>query len=185
MIVVSGPSGVGKSSVIEGLAERMPFHFSVSMTTRAARPGEVDGVDYHFVTADRFREAIAAGELAEWASYGGNLYGTPTAELAWRDRGEDVLADIEMVGARAIKEAYPDAVMIFIAPPGLAELERRLRLRGDTSDEDVRRRLAVAEQQMSEAEGLFDHLVVNDDLVTAIDRVADILLDVPQQPDPS
>jgi len=185
LIVVSGPSGAGKSSVIEGLAARMPFHFSVSMTTRAARPGEVPDVDYHFVDRSRFEAAIAAGELAEWAEYGGNLYGTPKAELDRRDRGDDVLADIEMVGARAIKEAYPEAIMVFIAPPSLAELERRLRSRGDTGDEDVRRRLGVAEAQMQEAQVLFDHVVVNDDLVTAIDRVADILLDVPQRPDPS
>ncbi|MFH1104051.1 MAG: guanylate kinase [Actinomycetota bacterium] len=184
MIVMSGPSGAGKTSVVEGLSQRMPFHFSVSMTTRPARPGETDGVDYHFVTRDRFAAAIEAGELAEWASYGGNLYGTPVAELDHRAAGEDVLADIEMVGARTIKNLYPEAVMIFVAPPGLAELERRLRERGDTTEEDIRRRLEIADGQMREAVTLFDHIVVNDDLNTAIDRVAGILR-VPHRPDPS
>lgn len=155
------------------------------MTTRPPRPGEVDGVDYHFVTRERFAGAIAAGELAEWAEYGANLYGTPVSELDRRLAGENVLADIEMVGARAIKAAHPEAVMIFIAPPSLEDLERRLRRRGDTTDEDVKRRLAVADDQMREAQTLFEHIVVNDDLDTAIDRVADILLDVPQRPDAS
>ena len=182
---MSGPSGVGKTSVVEGLSQRIPFHFSVSMTTRPARPHEVDGVDYHFVSPQRFARAVDDGELAEWASYGGNLYGTPVSELKRRSDGHDVLLDIEMVGARAIKDAHPDAIMIFIAPPSLADLERRLRARGDTTDEDVSRRLAVADDQMREAATLFDHIVVNEDLGAAIDRVTDILRDVPDRPDPS
>jgi len=180
LIVVSGPSGVGKTSVVEGLSHRIPFHFSVSMTTRAARPGETDGVDYHFVSREAFAAAFERGDLAEWAEYGGHLYGTPVAELERQSAGQDVLLDIEMVGARAIKTAYPDAIMIFIAPPSLEDLERRLRRRGDTTDEDVRRRLGVADDQMREATTLFDHIVVNDDLTAAIDRVADILGGDPQ-----
>lgn len=183
--MVSGPSGVGKTSVVEGLSARMPFHFSVSMTTRPARPEEIDGVDYHFVSGEAFGAAADRGELAEWAAYGGNLYGTPVAELDHRLGGEDVLLDIEMVGARRIKEAYPEAVMVFIAPPSLHDLERRLRARGDTTPGDIRRRLGVAEEQMREAATLFDHIVVNDDLDAAIDRVVDILGDVPHRPDPS
>lgn len=164
----------------------MPFHFSVSMTTRPPRPGEVDGKHYRFVDREEFALARDAGELVEWAEYGGNLYGTPVSEvLAPRERGEDVLLDIEMVGARNVKTAFPEAVMIFIAPPSLADLERRLRRRGDTSEEDIARRLGVARDQMDEAKGLFDHIVVNDDLDTAVGRVAGILGVVPNPGGPT
>lgn len=177
---MSGPSGAGKSTVVEGLAGLLSFHFSVSMTTRAARPGEVEGVDYRFVDRARFQQAVEAGELIEWAEYGGNLYGTPWDEVTGpRSRGQDVLLDIELIGARNVKLAYPEAIMIFIAPPDLAELERRLRSRGDTAEADIARRLEVARQQMAEAPGLFDHLVVNDDLGAAVRQVAGILGVVP------
>ena len=174
--MVSGPSGAGKSSVVAGLAERLPFHFSVSMTTRAARPGEIDGEDYWFVSPEQFGEARAAGELLEWAEYSGHLYGTPRSEVAGRlAAGEDILLDIELRGARQVKAAYPEAVFIFIAPPSLEVLEARLRGRGDTDLEQVARRLAVARDQMAEAEAWFDHIVVNDDLERAIAEVAGIL----------
>jgi guanylate kinase len=176
--VVSGPSGAGKTSVVEGLARRLPFHFSVSMTTRPPRPGEVDGEDYRFVDREGFEEAIDAGELVEWATYSGHLYGTPRAEV---DRhlaeGHDVLLDIEMVGSRLVREAYPDAVMVYILPPSLEELETRLRRRGDTKD--VAERLAVARSQIEEAEVLFDYFVVNDDLDAAIEAAAGILRALP------
>jgi guanylate kinase len=173
---VSGPSGVGKSSVVEGLAELMPFRFSVSMTTRPPRPGEIEGVDYRFVDRTRFQEAVANGELLEWAEYGGNLYGTPVSEVVEpRLRGEDVLVDIEMVGARIIKTAFPEAIMVFIAPPSPEVLEARLRSRGDTSEADIARRVAVARDQIEEAMTLFEHHVVNADLETAIRQVAGIL----------
>lgn len=174
--MVSGPSGAGKTSVIEGLSAFLPFDFSVSMTTRPRRPGERDGVDYRFVDAAEFSRARDAGELVEWAEYGGNWYGTPRREVeAPRERGVDVLLDIEMVGARQVKHAFPEAIMIFIRPPTLAVLEERLRRRGDTGEADIVRRLAVARDQIAEAEGLFDHHVVNDDLETAVRRVAGIL----------
>lgn len=177
---MSGPSGAGKSTVVEGLAAIMPFHFSVSMTTRPPRPGEVNGVDYRFVDGERFEEAVAAGELIEWAEYGGNRYGTPVTEVEGPRRGgRDVLLDIEMVGARNVKRAFPDAIMIFIAPPGLEALEQRLRRRGDTSEADIARRVAVARDQIAEAQTLFEHHVVNDDLKTAVRRVAGILGVVP------
>jgi len=182
--VVSGPSGAGKTSVVEGLARRFPFHFSVSMTTRPPRPGEVDGEDYTFVDRERFEDAIAAGELVEWAAYSGHLYGTPRAEV---DRhlaaGHDVLLDIEMVGSRLVHEAYPEAVMVYILPPSLEVLEARLRGRGDTAD--VAARLAVARSQIEEAEGLFDYFVVNDDLDTAIATAAGILRSLPPPLDTS
>lgn len=183
LIVVSGPSGVGKTSVVQGLAERLPFWFSVSMTTRDPRPGEVDGVDYVFVSEDDFERAVASGELVEWAEYGGHLYGTPAVPLEEARRsGRDVLLDIELVGSRNIKERYPDALMIFVAPPSTAELERRLRLRGDTSEEDIAARLAVAAEQIEAAPDVFDHVIRNDDLMTAISQAADILIPAPDPP---
>jgi guanylate kinase len=173
--------------VVDGLAARIPFTFSVSMTTRAARSGEVDGVDYHFVDRAAFERAIAAGDLVEWAEYGGNLYGTPAAALEQaRAGGDDVLLDIEIVGSRLVRERFSDAILIWIEAPSIQDLERRLRRRGDTSDADIQRRLGVAEAQMREARGLFDHFVVNEDLSLAIDRLVDILAHVPEHPlDPS
>lgn len=178
---MAGPSGVGKSSVVRGLAQRLSFVFSVSMTTRHPRPGEVDGVDYHFVDRDQFRAAIEADELVEWAEYGGHLYGTPADRLEKeRAAGRDVLLDIEIVGSQQVRERFPDAVMIFISPPDMDELERRLRSRGDVTEEDVRGRLAVAGGEIEAARGLFDYFVVNDDLDAAIDQAADILASVPE-----
>jgi guanylate kinase len=174
--VVSGPSGVGKSRVVAGLAERLPFHFSVSMTTRPPRPGEVEGTDYFFVDRDRFLTARDAGELLEWAEYSGHLYGTPRAQVEGPlAAGEDVLLDIELLGAEQVKAAFPEAVLVFIAPPSLEALEARLRGRGDTGGEQVARRLAVAGKQIAQARIWFDHIVVNDDLEQAIDGVAGIL----------
>lgn len=180
---MSGPSGAGKSTVVEGLAARVPFHFAVSMTTRPARPGEVEGVDYRFVDRATFQAAVSAGDLIEWAEYGGNLYGTPVAEVTGpRRSGRDVLLDIEMAGARNVKRLFPEAIMIFIAPPDLDALEARLRRRGDTSEADIVRRLAIAREQMAEAATLFEHHVVNDDLDAAVRQVAGILGGVPDPP---
>lgn len=159
-----------------GLAERMPFEFSVSMTTRPARPGEEDGVDYHFVDRERFLAARNTGELVEWAEYSDNLYGTPRAPLERAlTAGRDCLLDIELLGAEQIKEAYPEAILVFIAPPSLEALEKRLRGRGDTDEEQIALRLEAAEWQMQRAQGLFDHFVVNDELHRAIEEVAGIL----------
>jgi guanylate kinase len=161
---------------VDGLAERVAFRFSVSMTTRAARPGEVEGEDYDFVDRSRFERALAEGELLEWAEYAGNLYGTPRGPvMETLATGDDVLLDIELLGARQIRQAFPEALMIFIAPPGMEELERRLRSRGDTDAAAIEQRLAIAAAQIEEAEELFDHIVVNDVVDDAIDDVMDIL----------
>ena len=144
---------------MNALAKKADFHFSVSMTTRLPRPSEV-----------------AAGKLVEWAEYGGNLYGTPRDPvIAHLEAGESVLLDIENDGAGQVKRSYPDAVLVFLVPPSLAELERRLRSRGDTNDAEVQRRLAVAESQIADAEANFDHLVVNKDIATAVTEVTGIL----------
>lgn len=173
---MSGPSGVGKSSVVHELADRIPFHFSVSWTTRERRPGEVEGIDYVYVDRPRFERAIAEGRFLEWAEYSGYLYGTPRDPvLGHLEAGENVILDIENDGARQVKSAYPDAVLIFVLPPTRSELERRLRNRGDTSEEDIQRRLAVADRQIADAEASFDYLVVNDDLATAVDDIVSIL----------
>lgn len=174
--MITGPSGVGKTSVVAGLAERMPFHFSVSMTTRPARPGEEEGVDYHFVDRDRFLAARDTGELLEWAEYSDHLYGTPRAPVEQAlAAGEDVLLDIEVLGAEQVKETFPEALLVFLEPPSLEVLEARLRGRGDTDEEQIAQRLALARWQMDRARGLFDYFVVNDDLARAIDEVAGIL----------
>ncbi len=177
-MVVSGPSGAGKSSVVHGVAERVPFHFSVSATTRAPRPGETDGEDYYFVSHDDFEALIAAGDLLEWAEYSGYLYGTPRRPvLEHLERGEHVVLDIENDGAGQVKRSYHDALLIFILPPSIDTLEQRLRDRGDTSPRDVARRLAVAREQIADAEANFDFLVTNADLSTAISEVVSILRD--------
>jgi guanylate kinase len=174
--VVSGPSGVGKSSIVDAVMARTDAQFSVSATTRSARPGEEDGVDYHFVTRTQFERMREAGEILEWATYGGHLYGTPRSSvLPLLERGVDVILDIENEGAKQIKTAFPEAVLVFIAPPSLDELSRRLFGRGDTAPDDASRRLAIAGRQMEEADDVYDHIVVNDDLGVAIGDVLGIL----------
>ena len=180
--MVSGPSGVGKSSVVDGVLERTGSAFSVSATTRSPRPGEVEGVDYLFVSEEGFDELIADGSLLEWAEYGKNRYGTPRRPVLYRlASGQDVVLDIENRGAHQVKATHPEAVLVFILPPTMEELERRLRLRGDTADTDIEERLSIAADQITDAEARFDHVVVNDDLETAISQVVSIL----QSPNPT
>jgi guanylate kinase len=153
--------------------------FSTSATTRPPRPGEVDGREYHFVDRPAFERSRARGDVLEWAEYGGHLYGTLRDEVVpVLDRGTNVILDIENEGGKQIRASFPDAVLIFIRPPSIAALEERLRLRGDTTDADIRRRLAVAEQQITEAPAIYDHIVLNEDLGDAIGRVLDILTSV-------
>ena len=172
LFVVSGPSGAGKSSVVAGLRQRRPLYFSVSATTREARPGETHGVHYWFLQPEEFASLVETGDLLEWAEYNGRRYGTlrkPVMDHLFS--GEDVLLEIEVQGARQVRASHPNAVMFFIVPPGLEELEGRLRRRGDTSETDIRKRLDIARREMEEAEALFDHVVVNDVLERAIEEV--------------
>jgi len=172
LLVVSGPSGTGKSSIVNELLEQLGIEFSVSATTRLPRPGERHGVHYNFVSRRDFESMIEDDELLEWAEYNNRFYGTPAApvEEALAD-GRDILLDIEIQGVRQVREKKPDAITYFIAPPSLEELERRLRRRGDTSEEDIEDRLEIARSQMEEAEDLFDHILVNDNLEQAIEEM--------------
>lgn len=172
LFVVSGPSGAGKSSVVAGLRQRRLLYFSVSATTREARPGETHGVHYWFLQPEEFAALLDTGDLLEWAEYNGRQYGTLRKPVVDHiSSGEDVLLEIEVQGARQVRATHPEAVMFFIVPPGLDELEGRLRRRGDTSEADIRRRLEIARREMEEAEVLFDHVVVNDVLERAIEEV--------------
>lgn len=176
LVVIAGPSGAGKSTIVRGLLHLRPFRFSVSATTRTPRPGEIDGVHYHFVDVAGFRRMVDDGELLEWAEYGANLYGTPLAPvLEVLDQGDDILLEIEVNGAQQVREIHPEATMIFIRPPSLDELERRLRARGDTDEDAISRRLDIAADELAVADELFDHVVVNDDVDTAMTQVLEIL----------
>lgn len=172
LLVISGPSGSGKSSIVRELIERLGIEFSVSATTRLPRPGERHGVHYNFISRRDFEKMIEGDELLEWAIYNNRYYGTPQAliEETLADQ-RDILLEIEIQGARQVRERKPEAIMYFIAPPSLEELERRLRRRGDTSDEDIEDRLEIAKSELAEAPDLFDHIVVNDNLDQAISEL--------------
>lgn len=179
LAVLSGPGGVGKGTVITVLREMLPeWQVSVSATTRAPRRGERDGIDYYFVSDERFDEMIANGEFLEWASFGGNRYGTPwdsvRGPLAAGDR---VLLELEIQGAFAVRKEFPEAALIFLHPPDFDALRKRLRVRGTDDPERVRQRLALAEWELAQAPA-FDQHVVNDDVRGAAERIAGILDDL-------
>lgn len=163
LIVISGASGVGKGTVLGIMMEkRKDLSFSVSATTRPPRPGEIDGVHYYFITREKFEAMIAAGEFLEYDAHAANYYGTPRAQAEEKQTHGPVLLDIEPKGAKQVKEKVPDAVLIFIMPPSVQELERRLRGRGDTSEEQIQMRMERATWEM-EQRVWYDHVVVNDD----------------------
>lgn len=176
LLVLSGPSGVGKSSVVSELRERRPsLHFSVSATTRPARQGEVDGVHYHFVDADRFEQMIAGGQLLEWAEFSGHRYGTPAAPVADAlAAGRDVLLEIELAGARQVRDSAPGALRVFLAPPSWEVLVDRLKGRGTEPADVIDRRLATARIELA-AEGEFDHTVVNGSVDDAVEEILGLL----------
>jgi guanylate kinase len=176
LMVLTGPSGVGKGTVVTHLRRMRPdLWVSVSATTRAPRAGEVDGVDYLFWTASRFAATIAEGGFLEWAEFAGHRYGTPREPVTARLRaGQPVLLEIELQGARQVRRAMPEAFMVFLAPPSWAELEARLRGRATEDDQAIQRRLDRAREELSAA-GEFDAVVVNDDVVRAAAELVDLL----------
>jgi len=176
VFVITGPSGVGKGTLIRGLMERLPeLELSVSATTRAPRAGEHDGVDYHFLTREEFDRRVAHGEFVEHADYAGRSYGTLRSELEDRVRaGAPVVLEIEVQGARQVRAAMPEAVQVFIAPPSLDALRARLIGRGTDDPAEVERRLKVAEQELA-AQPEFAHVVVNDRLEDALARLTEIV----------
>ncbi|MDI9571218.1 MAG: guanylate kinase [Pseudomonadota bacterium] len=177
IMVLSAPSGTGKTSICRPLLREFPaLRFSVSFTTRPPRRGEADGRDYRFVTPEAFREKIQAGDFVEWTENYGHLYGTSRSGIeAIRDGGGDILLDVEPRGARALKEIYPQGVFVFVLPPDLAELQRRLWKRGDGDEETRRRRYRKARDEIREV-FWYDYIVVNDRLEQAIERVRAIYL---------
>ena len=174
--MITGPSGVGKGTLIRGLRERVPqLELSVSATTRRPRPGERDRVDYHFLTPREFESHVCAGDFLEHATYSGNRYGTLRSELERRRAaGVPVVLEIEVQGARQVRDAMPDAVAVFIAPPSLQALRARLIGRGTDDPEEVDERLRTAELEL-EARPEFEHVIVNDRLEDATDELARIV----------
>ncbi|RYP25765.1 hypothetical protein DL767_008271 [Monosporascus sp. MG133] len=189
-VVIAGPSGVGKGTLYKLLFERHPdvFALSISHTTRSPRPGERDGVDYYYVTKEHFKELVAADKFVERATgcnnsaqFGSNFYGTSKATIAEQSaRGRVVVLDIEMEGVKQVKRSSIDARYVFIAPPSVEELERRLRGRGTESEDSVRLRLARANEELEFGRsGAFDKIIVNDDLAVAIKELEDWVYGTP------
>lgn len=178
-VVLSGPSAVGKSTVVRCLRERIPnLHFSVSATTRAPRPGEVDGVDYHFVSPARFQQLIDQGELLEWAEIHGGLHRSGTLAEPVRAAtaaGFPVLIEVDLAGARAVKHAMPEALTVFLAPPSWEDLEARLIGRGTETPDVIRRRLDTARIELA-AQDDFDVVVVNRRLESACAELVSLLV---------
>jgi guanylate kinase len=179
VVVLSGPSAVGKSTLVKCLRQRIPdLHFSVSATTRAPRPGEVDGVDYHFVTPARFQQLIDQGALLEWAEIHGGLHRSGTLAQPVREAtasGHPVLIEVDLAGARAVKAAMPEVMTVFVAPPSWEVLEARLTGRATETPEVIQRRLTTARSELA-AQGDFDEVVVNGRLDTACAELVSLLV---------
>ena len=177
LIVLSGPSGVGKGTVRKAIfdSEENDFQYSFSMTTRKQREGEVDGVDYYFRSREEFEAMIEAGEMLEYAEYVGNYYGTPLTYVNQTlDEGKDVFLEIEVQGAKQVKDKVPDGVFIFLTPPDLAELKSRIIGRGTDEMSVIEERMAVAREEI-EMMALYDYAVVNDEVPLAVQRIKDII----------
>lgn len=177
LIIISGPSGVGKGTIRSYFMndESLKLAYSISMTTRSPRVGEKDGVDYIFTTKEAFEEAIKNGELLEWAEFVGNYYGTPMEEVEkLRNEGKNVLLEIEVQGATQVREKCPDALTIFIIPPNMEELEKRIRGRRSEPEEIVQQRLAKASKEMKMMDN-YKYIVCNDDPKLAADLISSII----------
>lgn len=178
LFVISGASGVGKSTVLaQVMAKRSDLRFSVSATTRAPRPGEVDGREYYFITKDKFLDMIANNDFLEYDAHMDNYYGTPKGQLEEKLQAGSVILDIEPNGAFNVRKARADAVLIFIAPPSLEELEHRLRSRGDTSEEQIKVRQARVAWEMEQSKQ-YDYVVVNDRVEACAEEILQIIAHV-------
>ena len=184
LFIISGPSGVGKSTVLRALFEqRGNLYFSVSATTRAPRPGEVDGVHYHYLTSETFQEWIAKDEFLEYAEFVGNAYGTPRKYVDEAlDAGKDVILDIEVQGAEQVCAKRPETVTVFIAPPSWDELERRLTARGTDTAEKIQKRLQRAKEEVLKAHH-YDYFVINDTVENAVQELRAIMIAEHCRPD--
>ena len=177
LFVISGASGVGKGTVLNAvMQQRSDLEFSVSATTRAPRPNEVDGIHYYFITKEAFEAMIAEDAFLEYDNHTANYYGTPLGQLEDKLSRGHVLLDIEPKGAEIVKAKRPDATLIFIMPPSMEELERRLRGRGDTSEEQIQKRLTRAVWEI-EQRHWYDHVVVNDQVETCAEEILNIIAD--------
>ncbi len=176
LFVISGPSGSGKTTIVARVRETPGVFYSVSVTSRPPRRGEREGVDYHFVSRDEFERMVRDGELAEHAEVAGNLYGTPRCPLDEAiAKGRTAMVDIDVQGAMQIRKAFPAARLVFIRPPSMEDLEKRLRERGTESEESIQRRLKLARSEM-EYVSKYDFVVVNDDLERAVEETKSIIL---------
>ena len=175
LVVISGASGVGKGTVLGiMMKKRDDLSFSVSATTRDPRPGEVDGVHYYFITKERFEDMIAAGEFLEYDAHAANYYGTPRAQAEEKMKNGSVLLDIDPMGAKQVRQRDPEAVLVFIMPPSVEELERRLRGRGDTPEDQIRMRMDRAQWEMDQR-SWYDHVVINDDAERCAEEILKII----------
>ena len=176
LVVLSGASGVGKGTVLGKMMEKdKSLSFSVSATTRGPRPGEVDGVHYYFITKQEFEDMISRGEFLEYDAHHSNYYGTPRAQAEEKQARGPVLLDIEPMGAKQVKAAMPESVLIFIQPPTMEELERRLRGRGDTPEEQIAIRMERAKWEM-EQRSWYDYVVTNDNAERCADEILEYIL---------
>lgn len=174
-IVLSGPSGVGKGTICKKLLEHFNAWYSVSMTTRQPREGEINGKDYFFVSKEEFESKIKANDFLEYATYNNNYYGTPKSIINDKlNNNVDVITEIEINGAKNIKEIYIDSVLIYILPPSLSELENRLRLRHTEDEETIQKRMNITKEEINHID-IYDYVVENDDLDKAIDKVISII----------
>lgn len=183
LLVISGFSGAGKGTIVNRLIEKYDeYALSISMTSRAPRPGDVEGINYFFVSREEFEKTIAENGLLEYAEYCGNYYGTPRAFVEKKlEEGRNVILEIEIQGASNIKKAFPESLLIFITPPSAAELEKRLRSRGTESEEAIKGRLARAHEE-SNGMDKYDFIVINDDLEECVDEVHRIIEFSKKQP---
>lgn len=175
LYIISGPSGTGKGTVCEELKKDENIFLSISTTSRDQRAGEVAGVTYNYTTPENFEKLIAEGEMLEWAKYGGNYYGTPKSLINEKlNEGKDVILEIEPQGALKVEDIMPECIMIFVVPPSMEVLKKRLEDRGRETDDQIRERLANAVWEFNQAEK-YDHIVVNDNLDECVKEIMDIM----------